>query len=363
MDLELAPAEDTAMRFAYPGLLLLIPVLIAMIVGVWALERRRNRRRIAQFSGSADRPWADPGLVPWRQRADRALVLAVAVLLPLALARPLAFRTDEQSELRGVPYLIALDLSRSMLATDVRPNRWFAATNALSRFLDSSRSDRVGLITFSGVAYLNAPLSFDTRAIQAMLRYASPYTMEMDSETAGSNLGSAIERAGRYFQTNSIQPRVVILVTDGEDSGDQLLEFTRRWARQGVKVCAIGVGTRGGSKVPRIQWGGAAQNTSGQEVVSRLNEANLKRITALTGGRYVPLGDQGEGFTTLRQEFLAPLAESAAREDSKNYVEAYPLPLTLAIGALVAQAIIGVRRHQRPRLPSALRPTTPPVVP
>jgi Ca-activated chloride channel family protein len=185
----------------------------------------------------------------------------------------------------------------------------------------------------------------------------------MDGETAGSNLGSAIERAGRYFQTNNIQPRVVILVTDGEDSGDQLLEFTRRWARQGVKVFAIGVGTRGGSKVPRIQWGGAAQNTSGQEVVSRLNEANLKRITALTGGRYVPLGDQGEGFTTLRQEFLAPLAESAAREDSKNYVEAYPLPLTLAIGALVAQAIIGVRRHQRPRLPSALRPTTPPVVP
>ena len=72
---------------------------------------------------------------------------------------------------------------------------------------------------------------------------------------------------------------------------------------------------------------------------------------------------QGAVFTTLRQEFLAPLAESAAREDSKNYVEAYPLPLTLAIGALVAQAIIGVRRHQRPRLPSALRPTTPPVVP
>jgi hypothetical protein len=106
-----------------------------------------------------------------------------------------------------------------------------------------------------------------------------------------------------------------------------------------------------------------AQNASGQEVVSRLNEANLKRITALTGGRYVPLGDQGEGFTTLRQEFLAPLAESAAREDSKNYVEAYPLPLSLAISALVAQAIIGVRRHQRPRLLSPIRPTSTPVVP
>jgi Ca-activated chloride channel family protein len=363
MDLEIAPAEATAMRFAHPALLLLIPVLIALILGTRILQARRDRRRIAAFSGSTGLPWSAPGWVPWRQRVDYVMVMAVAILLPLALARPLAFRMNEQSELRGVPYMIALDLSRSMLATDVRPNRWFAATNALSRFLDSGRADRVGLITFSGVAYLNAPLSFDTRAIQAMLRYASPYTVEMDGETAGSNLGSAIERAGRYFQTNNIQPRVVILVTDGEDSGEQLLEFTRRWARQGVKVCAVGVGTRGGSKVPRIQWGGVAKNNSGQEVVSRLNEANLKRITALTGGRYVPLGDQGEGFTTLRQEFLAPLAESAAREDTKNYIEAYPVPLSLAIAALITQVIIGARRHQRPRSLSAIRTTPPPVVP
>ena len=343
------------MRFAHPDLLLLIPLLAGLVAGSWWLGARRDRRRIAEFSGTADRPWADPGVVPWRRRADRALALAAAVFLPLTLARPLAFRMDEQSELRGVPYMIALDLSRSMLATDVRPNRWFAATNALSRFLGESRADRVGLVTFSGVAYLNAPLSFDTRAIQAMLRYASPYTVEMDGETAGSNLGSAIERAGRYFQTNQVQPRVVILVTDGEDSGDQLLEFARRWARQGVKVCAVGVGTRGGSKVPRIQWGGAAVNTSGQEVVSRLNEANLKRITALTGGRYVPLGDQGEGLTTLRREFLAPLAESSAREDLKNYVEAYAIPLTLGLLALVAQAVVGSNRHRIPRRPSPIR--------
>jgi Ca-activated chloride channel family protein len=347
------------MRFAHPAWLLLIPVLIGLIEVFRIVGNRRNRRRISQFSGDADRPWADPGVVSWRQRADRWLMLAVAVLLPLTLARPLAFRMDEQSELRGVPYMIALDLSRSMLATDVRPNRWFAATNALSRFLESSRADRVGLITFSGVAYLNAPLSFDTRAIQAMLRYASPYTVDMDGETAGSNLGSAIERAGRYFQTNDIQPRVVILVTDGEDSGDQLLEFTRRWARQGVKVCAVGVGTRGGSKVPRIQWGGMARNDSGQEVVSRLNEANLKRITALTGGRYLPLGDQGDGFDILRKEFLAPLAESAAREDLKNYVEVYPVPLSVAIIALVSQTAIGARRHRRPRPLSAIRQSEP----
>jgi hypothetical protein len=94
-----------------------------------------------------------------------------------------------------------------------------------------------------------------------------------------------------------------------------------------------------------------------------LNEANLKRIAASTGGRYVPLGDQGEGFTTLRQEFLAPLAESAAREDSKNYVEAYPVPLTLAIVAGVAQAVVGVGRHRRPRALAPIRTASSTVLP
>ena len=111
------------MRFAHPTLLLLIPVLIALILATRILQARRDRRRIADFSGSTDRPWSAPGWVPWRQRVDYVMVMALAILLPLALARPLAFRMNEQSELRGVPYMIALDLSRSMLATDVRPNR------------------------------------------------------------------------------------------------------------------------------------------------------------------------------------------------------------------------------------------------
>jgi Ca-activated chloride channel family protein len=254
-----------------------------------------------------------------------------------------------------VPYIGALDLSRSMLAADVRPSRWAAATNALSRFLESGRADRVGLVTFSGVAHLNAPLSFDTGAIRTMLRYTSPLTVDMDAETAGSDLGAAIERAGRYFLSNDISPRVVILVTDGEDSGEQLLPVARRWMGRGLRVCAVGVGTRSGAKVPRAQWDGAALNASGQEVVSRLNEANLRRVTALTGGRYFPMGERGEGFAALRDTFLRPLGESAAKEDLKNYGEAYQFPLGFAIACLAARFAVGAGRRRRPWVAGAIR--------
>lgn len=248
------------MRFAQPEFLWAIPAVVLLVVATWLLGIRRRRSLMSKFLGDAKRAWAANGAVSWRRSVDLLLVGVAGVMLVLSLSRPLLFRQDEQAELRGVPYIIALDLSRSMLATDVRPNRWSLATNSLSRFLELANADRVGLITFSGVAYLNAPLSFDTRAIQTMLRYSSPYSFDMDGETAGSDLGAAIERAGRYFTSNNISPRVVILVTDGEDSGDQLLNIARRWTRQGLKVCAIGVGTRAGSKVPRINWGGTAQN-------------------------------------------------------------------------------------------------------
>jgi len=352
-------------RFAQPELLWSVPAaLLALAIAGW-LSRRRRRNAAAKFAGGPGRTWADDGADRIRGRLDAVLVVVAAAGLGLAGARPLIFQASTQSELRGVPYILALDLSRSMLTPDVRPNRWTAATNAIAGFLEEAGGDRVGLVTFSGVAYLNAPLSFDTRAIQTILRYTSPLSVDMDGETAGSDLGAAIEKAGRYFVTNSIQPRVVVLVTDGEDSGTALLEVGRRWARQGVKVCAIGVGTRAGAKVPRIQYGGmagggSAQNSSGQEVVSRLNEANLKRITALTGGRYHPLGERGEGFRKLREEFLRPLTESAARQDLRNYVEGYQYPLGAAILALLARFAVGAGRSRRAVVATPIRTTETP---
>jgi Ca-activated chloride channel family protein len=183
-------------------------------------------------------------------------------------------------------------------------------------------------------------------AIRTTLRYLDPELMN----DAGSSLASAVDRAGRYFVSNNIPQRVVILVTDGEDLDGKLLPTARRWAREGVKVCCIGVGTPTGGKVPLNRWNpgaGAAKNTFGQEVMSRLDESNLQRLAAATGGRYYRLGDRGEGLQRLRKEFLNPLAETAAREDLENYQEGYQAPLAVALLALVARVILAGDRARR----------------
>ncbi len=340
------------MKFGHPWILYAAPVLTGLL---WASLHLGNRRRAAlarRFAGGTDRGWADSGSRPGLRRWDTFLLVFACATLLLSLARPLLYRHDEKSELQGVPYIVALDASRSMLTPDIRPNRWTQATNGLDHFLAEAGNDRVGLISFAGVAYLNAPLSFDMNAIRTTLRYLDPELMN----DAGSSLASAVERAGRYFVSNNIPQRVVILVTDGEDLEGNLIPTARRWAREGVKICGIGVGTVAGAKVPLNRLNaaaGSARNTFGQEVVSKLDESNLQRLTAATGGRYYRLGEHGEGFQRLRAEFLKPLAEATAREDLQNYREGYQFPLAAACAALVAHVLLAANRARRPvRLPA-----------
>jgi Ca-activated chloride channel family protein len=338
------------MRFAHPWILILTPVAVALLWLCWELNRRRLERRKAVFTGGPGRLWAESNASRGARRAHLVLTLLTLTFLLAALARPLWFQKNDRAELQGIPYLIALDASRSMLATDVRPSRWAMATNSIDRFLASTRSDRIGLITFSGVAYLNAPLTFDTLALRMMLRYLDPNTLE----DPGSSLTSALDRGGRYFETNKISPRLIVLISDGEDLTGNPVESARRLARQyDLKVVTLGIGTPGGGKVPSAR-GGAAKNSFGQEVISRLNESNLQRVAAATGGRYFRFGERGEGLDQFRREVLEPMTEAAAREDLKNYRELFVLPLGLAIACLLGQIALSAERRLTPRRPVPL---------
>lgn len=339
------------MRFSHPHLATAIPLILAVF---WWLQGFARRRRLAlreAFAGGTAQPWSNPGFSASRQRIDRWMSLVALGCLLLTLARPLIFLQDEQAELQGVPYLLGLDVSRSMLATDIPPSRYGAATNALDRFFQETQADRVGIITFAGVAYLNAPLTFDMSALRTILRYIQPE----DLIDPGSAISSAIDRAGIYFTSNNIQQRVLVLVSDGEDLEGRPVESARRWFREhNLKICTIGVGTAAGTKIPIRRGGqGAVTNTFGQQVTTRLNESNLQRIANAGGGRYYRLGDHGEGLRQLRSEFLAPLAETAARENLQNYREFFQIPLSLATFILIARMLLGADRFQiRLPLPS-----------
>ncbi len=338
------------MRFATPEFLYAIPALWLVLGVGLRLARKRRRALLQKFAGAESRG-TDTGFSPKRKIWDTALTFLAFTGLMVALARPLYFQFDERSELNGTPYLIALDASRSMLAADVRPNRYSATTNALDRFLADTKGDRIGIVTFAGVGYLNAPLTFDTTALRTILSYINPLTLT----DPGSSISAALDRAARFFTSNSIPQRTLIVISDGEDLDGKSLILARKLHRDhNMTIHTIGVGTALGARIPS-QRGGAVTNATGFAVTTKLDENNLRRISNAAGGRYYRLGNDGEGLRQLREEVLRPLAEKAARNELENYREGFFVPLALAIAALLAKLVLGADRFVRRRpLPGIL---------
>lgn len=339
------------MKFALPQFLIALPILwIVLGAGLW-LAHRRRRALLQRFAGSDSR-WTDAGFSVTRTIWDRVLIFVLFTGLMVALARPLYFQFDERSELNGAPYLVALDASRSMLAADVRPTRYGAATNALDHFFAETRGDRIGIITFAGVGYLNAPLTFDTTALRTILSYVNPLALT----DPGSSISSALDRAARFFTSNSLPQRTLVVISDGEDLDGKSLALARKLHRDlNITIHTIGVGTALGGRIPS-QRGGAVTNATGYAVVTKLDENNLRRIANAGGGHYYRLGNDGEGLQQLREEVLRPLAEKAARNELENYREGYLAPLGIAIAALLARLLLGADRIVRRRPLSGILP-------
>lgn len=357
------------MKFAQPQFLYALPVAWLLLALLLRQARQRRRALLEKFVGAAS-GWSDSGSIQKRRVWDRVLLFVAVTALLITLARPLYFHFDERSESQGASYLIAFDVSRSMLATDMRPTRYAATTNALDRFFTDTRADRIGLITFAGIGYLNAPLTFDTRALRTILSYINPAALT----DPGSSMASAMDRAARFFTSNALPQRTLILISDGEElDGGKALELARKLRRdQQITIHTIGVGTATGARIPAyrpappqaanvfLQGGpfpppAAPVNVPVPDITSRLDENNLRRVANAGGGRYYRLGTDGEGLRQLREEVLRPLAEKAARGDLQNYREGFFVPLAVAILAIVLKLWLGAERFARRRaLPSIL---------
>ncbi len=362
------------MKFLQPQFLFVLPaVWVGLGLLLWLADRQRLAR-LRRLVGDPGQSWADSGRSARRQRWDIVLLFGAITALFTTLARPLYFHFDERSETQGAPYLLALDVSRSMLADDLKPTRYAAATNALDRFFAESRADHIGLITFAGIGYLNAPLTYDTRALRTILSYLNP-TALLDP---GSSMASAMDRAARYFTSNAVPQRTLILMSDGEElDHGQALQLARRLQRDhNITIHTVGVGTASGASIPAFRaplqptrpWGAnfrpglittqmPAPSLSGEgpRITSKLDENNLRRIANAGRGRYFRLGQNGEGLDQLRSEVLRPLAKTAARGDLQNYREGYFVPLGLAVVANILKLLLGADRFRHGRaLPSIL---------
>ncbi|WDP86809.1 MAG: VWA domain-containing protein [Desulfobacter sp.] len=272
------------MKFFHPHLLFWLWGLLPLL-GIMAYGIVRHKKILFKFADPNLFGRILPGFSYGPKWVKAGLVLAGFSLCIFALAGPAAGFRWEKTTSKGVDIMIGLDCSRSMLAADVSPTR---LERAKREIIDLSRllhSDRAGLVAFSGQAMIQCPLTLDYQAFQIFLDVLGPDYLP----GGGTDLTAALRTCYKGFEKESDTEKAIILITDGEDTaqGDQaLMDEIQALAREKVRVFAIGVGDPSGAPVPE-PGGGFKKDDHGNIILSRVDETTLKKITAMTQGRYV----------------------------------------------------------------------------
>ncbi|HAZ12331.1 MAG: hypothetical protein A2X86_03750 [Bdellovibrionales bacterium GWA2_49_15] len=263
----------------YIWFLLAIPFLIAFYV--WAFKRKAAL--IEKFVSAELKERLLANFLPQRQKLKAVVLILSFTCAVLALIGPRWGFHWEEVKRRGVDIIIALDVSKSMMAEDISPNRLERAKRKIGDFLNMLQGDRVGLIAFAGTSFLQSPLTLDYGAIKLFLD-------ELDTNlipVPGTALGDAISKAMASFDQNDKKSRVLVLITDGEDHVGNPLEAAKKAGEQQIKIYTIGIGKDEGAPIPDKENGGFKKDSSGNLILTKLDEQTLQKIALETGGSYV----------------------------------------------------------------------------
>jgi Ca-activated chloride channel homolog len=342
--------KSLSIHFADPVWLWATAAVLALFaLLIWRAARIRKR----QLAAFAD-PAVAPDLLRSHSRARRSIknaLLAVAILLlGIALARPQWGLTEETTQRRGEDVVFVLDLSKSMLARDVQPSRLDRAKLAILDYLHRQQGGRVGLVVFAGSAFLRCPLTLDYAAFEESVTEASPD----DLYVPGSDLARGIVSAKNAFEKNA-ERRVIVLITDGEDLEKTGIKAAQEFARDGVIVFSLGVGTPAGATVQVPQQNGQIGpllDASGQPVVSRLDEETLRSIAEATGGTYRRLENIGQAMNDVARSLRSTDVQAAGVALKRRGIDRYAWPLAVAILLLVAESFLNTRRRSRADMPA-----------
>lgn len=316
------------MKFARVELLFLIwivPLLLLAYLYGW----RKRSKILNGFAKTRTLANIIPAGMQRRRQLGSVLVLSAAVCTVVAMSGPQYGFQWQEIERQGIDIIIALDCSRSMLATDIAPTRLDRAKREIYDLLTMLQGDRVGLVAFSGTAFLQCPLTIDYAAFYLFLDVLTPDYLPV----GGTDLAAALQSAQEAFDPQSNADKAVILITDGEHTGKaDPLEAAQAAQKAGIKLFSIGVGSGDGVPVPESQ-GGFKKDTAGQIVLSRLDESVLTRMALATGGSYARSVAGDMDLETIYVKQIRSEMHAATLESGRKQIWAdrYQWPLALAV--------------------------------
>ena len=327
------------MRFGTPinfWLLLVLPLLAGFLV--WAtIAKRRALMRFARLAMIERLTW---NVSRGRQYGKAFLLLVGVLFATLALTGPQFGAKLAMAQRKGVDVVVALDVSRSMLAEDVRPNRLERAKYQIRELLEVLEGDRVGLVVFAGQAFVQCPLTLDYGAIDMFLDIIDAGAIPVQ----GTAIGDAVRVAARCFDEEDRKHKVIVLFTDGEDHVGEPVEAAEAAAGEGVRLFAVGMGTQTGELIPvRDEKGGVDfhRNRQGGPVKTRLDEEVLKQMVLATDGDYFRSSLGSGELESIKEQIAGMDQKEFGSTRFTQYEERFQMPLLLALICLFVEAFLG----------------------
>lgn len=332
------------LRFADNEFFFLLALVPAIFIFYWSVFRWKGRAM--QRFGNLDLVKKLTQSVSRGRQILKATMIVLALLfIVLALTRPQIGTRLEEVRREGVDIFIALDVSASMLAEDIRPSRLAKAKHEISTFIDLLKGDRVGLVAFAGDAFVQCPLTLDYGAAKTFLEIMDPSLIP----EPGTNLGAAISTAMKSFESQERKYKVLVLITDGEDHGKDVLSVAEAADREGVVVYTVGIGSPQGVPIPvydRLGKKEFKKDRNGEVILTKLDHLTLEKIALTTSGRYYQSIAGETKLETIYGEISKMEKKELASRKFAQFEDRFQYLLIVAILLLTIEIFIPERRKK-----------------
>lgn len=319
-------------RFGNPEYLYLLIILPILVLGFLYLNRRK-KKDVEKLGNLKLIKSLMPELSLKRSYLKFWLIFSVAVLGIIAIARPQFGIKTEKVDKKGIELVIAIDISNSMLAKDIKPNRLTRAKQIMTRIIDERKGDKVALVVFAGDAFVQMPMTADSQSAKIFLENIDPSIIPVQ----GTAIGSALTTAINCFSSDKEIDKSIVLITDGESHEGDGVGIAKQAVEAGIQVNVVGIGSPDGSPIPISEYSEKyKQDSQGNVVISKFNEQMCEDIAKAGKGRYVHADNSNNALRGLQEELNKLQAKSIdgvaySEYDEKFYLFAWGMLIILIL--------------------------------
>ena len=356
------------MHFEHIRLLWLLAVIPAMIA-VHVLRQRHKRKQLEAFAGGAMLGRLQPDASRRRPAVKLTLLCLGVGLLIVALANPLAGSEIAEGEQRGIDMAVCIDVSNSMLAQDMKPNRMERSKQVVQNLMSQLGGDRVSLVVFAGRAFIEMPLTNDYGATKMFLDQIGTDMISEQGTAIGdaiakgmATLGYSEEADGDGPQWEPNKSRAIVVISDGENHEDDAVDAARQAAKEGIMVCTIGIGSTSGSQIPVTDRNGKVvdwrKDFEGNIVTTHLNEEMLMDVAKAGNGVYAHAGNGNAAVEEVVKQLSTLDSQKFGASKYASFKSQYQYPLAAGLLCLLLEVFIFERRNPRINLNKLIRRKT-----